>query len=632
MSEDAPTPAPQGDPEYLQGNEPEKTVSESAGPADASAGAVHPDPGTAANPLGSGPEPADTSQIPAFGGGDTATYPATGPVSHGAGAGAASGPGIGQGAGVGSRPGDEAGEPTYPPPAAAPGWGHPGWQAPPSPPQGVHHQGYAGQGYGSSGPYGQSGASGGYGQGYAGYGYPPGPGYPGHEQTAGGPGHGYGAPQQPQAPYGQGWAPGATGWGTPPQHPWGPPPNQPSRRPDRGVRVAVGVVAALVVALSGFAVGRVFSNSSNTSSNGSSASPSFGGSFTTPNGGQSNGGAGNGFSNGSGGTGSSSGSGNGSNALSSNVAAKVDPGVVDITTVLGYQNGAAAGTGMVLTSDGLVLTNNHVVAQSTSIKATDVGNGQTYTATVVGTDVSADVAVVQLQGASGLKTVNIGQSSSVSTGDTIIAIGNAGGVGGTPSVTSGQVTALDQSITASDESDGSSEQLSGLIQTNADLQPGDSGGPLVNSAGQVVGMDTAASSGFSFSSSSNEGFAIPIDTAISIAKQMEAGKASSTIHIGPAGFLGVGVVPAGQSSFGLGGSSSSGAEVQQVQPGSPAEGAGIQVGDVIDSLDGQTVDSPSTLTTLMQEHHPGDQVDVGWTDSNGVQHSAEVTLATGPTA
>src|SRR6202011_639954 len=197
----------------------------------------------------------------------------------------------------------------------------------------------------------------------------------------------------------------------------------------------------------------------------------------------------------------------------------------------GLQQAPSAGTGIVLTSNGEVLTNNHVIQGATSIKVTDVGNGQTYTATVVGYDASHDVAVLQLQNASGLTTASLGNSSSVQAGDNVVALGNAGGTGGTPSVATGTVTALNQSITASDQASGVSEQLTGLIQTNANIQPGDSGGPLVNSYGQVIGMDTAASTGYTFQSQGQAGqtqaYSIPINEATSIAQQIEAGTTSA---------------------------------------------------------------------------------------------------------
>jgi S1-C subfamily serine protease len=321
--------------------------------------------------------------------------------------------------------------------------------------------------------------------------------------------------------------------------------------------------------------------------------------------------------------GSGNGSGNGGAPATSGVAARVDPGLVDVNTQLGLLGGAAAGTGMVVSSSGEVLTNNHVVDGATSVSVTDIGNGRTYNATVVGTDKSNDVAVLRLSDASGLATVTLGDSSKLGTGQAVTAIGNAGGTGGTPSVTTGDVTALDQSITASDEIDGSSEQLSGLIQTDASLQPGDSGGPLVDNSARVVGMDTAASEGFQFQSGSGESYSIPIDRAISIARQIEAGQGSTTVHIGPAALLGVSV---------LNSSSPAGAVVKQVVSGSPASQAGIVAGDVITSLGAQDVNSATALSDLMYPHHPGDAVKVGWVDSTGQQHSATVHLTTGPTA
>ena len=226
---------------------------------------------------------------------------------------------------------------------------------------------------------------------------------------------------------------------------------------------------------------------------------------------------------GNGNSGSSGGSGP---SDASAIAAKVDPGLVDINTTLGYSQEQAAGTGIVITSNGVILTNNHVINGATKISVTDVGNQKTYTAKVVGYDRSHDIAVLQLQNASGLQTAPL-DTSNASVGEDVVGVGNAGGTGGTPSAAGGTVTALNQSITASDQGDGTSEQLSGLIETNADIQPGDSGGALVNTSGQVLGVDTAASAGYSFQfngqSQGNQGFAIPINTALSIARQIEAG-------------------------------------------------------------------------------------------------------------
>jgi S1-C subfamily serine protease len=373
-----------------------------------------------------------------------------------------------------------------------------------------------------------------------------------------------------------------------------------------------------------------------------------------------------------------------STALStSQIASRVDPGLVDIVSTLGYQNAEAAGTGQVVTSSGEVLTNNHVIDGATSIKATDIGNGRTYTAKVVGYDKTDDIAVLQLQDASGLATVSFGDSSDVTAGQAVVALGNAGGKGGTPSVAAGTVTALGQSITASDEGSDSSESLSGMIQTNADIQPGDSGGPLVNSAGQVIGIDTAASTSSDLSSpygqspsgqspygqspygqspygqspygqspygqsgqspdgqpsssggSQTEGFAIPINKALSIASQIEAGKASDTVHIGATGFLGVEVASSdASSSFGGGISggdqNGSGVTVEGTLSGSPAADAGLSAGDVIDSVNGHAVSSSSDVQSAIEQYHPGDKVSIVWTDQSGQTHTSTVTLTNGP--
>ena len=276
----------------------------------------------------------------------------------------------------------------------------------------------------------------------------------------------------------------------------------------------------------------------------------------------------------------------------SQITSKVSPGLVDVVSTLGDENGEAAGTGMVLTSTGEVLTNNHVIDGATSISVTDIGNGRTYKASVVGYDKTQDVAVLQLQDASGLTTVSLGNSATVSTGQSVVAIGNAEGKGGQPSVATGSVTALNQSITASDDGSGSSEQLTGMIETNAPIEPGDSGGSLVNSAGQVVGMDTAASTssetptaqtanpgqqiqgqgGQSQSgqsqSSGTQAFSIPINEAVSIAAQIDGGKSSSSLHLGSTAFLGVEVsststgssTGSGSGAGGLGGGYGSGSD------------------------------------------------------------------------
>ncbi|HEX4247824.1 MAG TPA: trypsin-like peptidase domain-containing protein [Pseudonocardia sp.] len=321
------------------------------------------------------------------------------------------------------------------------------------------------------------------------------------------------------------------------------------------------------------------------------------------------------------------------------LAAKVAPGLVNINTELGYQNAASAGTGIVLSPNGEVLTNNHVINGATAIRVTSIGNGRTYRATVVGYDRAHDIAVLQMKGATGLRTATIGDSGTVKVGDPVAAIGNAGGVGGTPTTSGGQVTSLNRSISPSDELTGSVERLSGLIEVAANVQPGDSGGPLVDSAGRVVGVDTAASANYRYQATGGTGYAIPINDAMAIARQIQGGSATETVHIGPTGMLGVSVLSSPGSRYPGsrydGGDASSryvpaGVVVAGVQAGSPAEQAGLGRGDVIVALDGATVDSATTLTTLIGQHHPGDQVTLQWVDSTGQRQSAPVGLVVGP--
>jgi S1-C subfamily serine protease len=336
-------------------------------------------------------------------------------------------------------------------------------------------------------------------------------------------------------------------------------------------------------------------------------------------------------------SGGNGGGGGGGSSSGGSIAAQVAPALVNVNSSFSYQGGAGAGTGIVVGSNGLVVTNNHVIDGATKITATDVGNGKTYDATVVGYDPSHDLAVLQLSGASGLTTAKLGDSSALSVGDSVVAIGNAGGAGGTPSSAEGSITALDQSITAGDELGGSSEQLSGLVQTDAGIQPGDSGGALVDSQGRVIGIITAGSSGFEAVYSGGEGFAIPINQAISTGKQIQSGHGSATVHIGPTAFLGVVVASPGSGfggfgGFGDGSTTSSGVQIVRVAGGQPAQKAGLSAGAVITAIDGRSVDSPSTLSSIMLGHHPGDSVQLQWSDGSGTAHTTKVQLGSGPPA
>ncbi len=466
-------------------------------------------------------------------------------------------------------------------------------------------------------------------------------------------------PGQPTASYALGAlagnphlaAPSGPTFGGPPFPPpptWTAPPSaaapEPTTRRRGAVRIGAVVGAGLVLVAAGVAVGHsVWTPPSHVRA---SASGNGAGSSQPPVQGNPFGGytgGGNGFGGGGGGgySGSTGNSSTGSGPSdASSIASKVDPGLVDINTSLGYQSEEAAGTGIVLSSSGEILTNNHVIDGATSISVTDVGNHKTYSASVVGYDRSKDIAVLQLHNASGLQTASVGNSANLSVGQQVVGVGNAGGTGGTPSYAGGTITALNQSITASDEGDGTSEQLSGLIQTNANIQAGDSGGALVDTSGDVVGVDTAASAGFSFQSNGSngdEGFAIPIATATSIAKQIEAGTASSTVHIGETAFLGVEVEDASQASggpfgygSGSGNQSENGAVVAGVVTSSPAQEAGLAEGDVITSVNGTSVGSADALTRSLEPFHPGNKVTLGWTDSSGNSQHATVQLTSGP--
>jgi S1-C subfamily serine protease len=322
----------------------------------------------------------------------------------------------------------------------------------------------------------------------------------------------------------------------------------------------------------------------------------------------------------------SPGTGSSSNTSTAAIAAKVNPAIVDIQTTIG--NSQAAGTGMVVSSDGEILTNNHVVSGSTSITVTVLGRSQDYTAHVLGVDVSEDIAVIQIDGpVSGLSTVTFADSSSVKVGDAVVAIGNALGQGGTPHATQGQVTALDQTITAS-EGQGNSETLDGMIQSDAVIYPGDSGGALVNTSSQVVGMITAGEAQGFRSAGSNTGYAIASNTAIGIVNRIRAHEQSADLTYGQVGYLGVAVQTLDSSTASqLGLNVSSGALVTaNPQSGTPAAGAGITRGSVIVSVGGSAVTSADTLGTAVRSHRAGDQVTVKWVNASGT-HTATVTLA-----
>jgi len=307
----------------------------------------------------------------------------------------------------------------------------------------------------------------------------------------------------------------------------------------------------------------------------------------------------------------------GGSSASAAAIAKVEAATVDINASTANGNGQVAGTGMIISSSGLVLTNNHVVDHVVNITAQIPGTATVYKATVIGYDTQDDVALLQLQGASNLPTVPIGDSSQVTVSDQVTVIGNALGKGGTPAVVSGVVSNVDQMITASDES-GGTEQLTGMLEVQANIQPGDSGGPEINSAGQVIGMTTAGSQSGAPTgqpAAATTGFAVPINKAMQIVAEIRSG-GGPNIHIGLAARLGVSVAPGGTT----------GAVIAGVAANSPAASAGIVTNDVIVKIDGQTITSANDLNKAMETYYKGQSPTFVWVDATGASHTASITL------
>jgi S1-C subfamily serine protease len=469
------------------------------------------------------------------------------------------------------------------------------------------------------------------GGGHGGWGPPPAGGY---GQTSGG----YGQPSSGYGPPGGGYGQPGGGYGPP----GGP---QPGRR--RNHPLLYVLVAVVAAALGAGAVFALQAKSPSSSSSGFSPQD-----VPSPASSPGNGNA------------------NTSGIDEQAVAGKVEPGLVDITATLRYTGQVFEGTGMVLNSSGLVLTNNHVVDGSTGLTATVVTSGRKYRAQIVGTDPTDDVALLKLTGASGLTSVRVGDSSKVTLHSPVVALGNAGGAGGTPTVSSGSITALHRTITASDAGSGDSETLHNMLQTNAQIAEGDSGGPLANAAGQVIGMNTAANTQSFGPQGANEGFAIPINYALAIAHQMAAGRGSAKIRIGETAFMGIAVASTSSSAassddspqqqlnrlnqtagqFGGGinsngrclGNGAGNPVPRSIAPAStgtliagafcnaPAAAAGLTGGDVILAINGQSVGAPTSLTGVLAKYHPGDRISVTWMDTSGQRHISSVKLITGP--
>lgn len=295
----------------------------------------------------------------------------------------------------------------------------------------------------------------------------------------------------------------------------------------------------------------------------------------------------------------------------------VRAGVVVVDTRL-LGGGVAAGTGVVLTSSGEVLTNNHVIRGATAIRVTVPASHRSYTATVAGYSVSRDIALLRLKNASGLRTVSVGTSRSVGVGERVTAVGNAGGTG-VLTTKSGKVLALGRAITVSDDQ-GATNRLTGLIESSAPLRPGDSGGPLLR-ATKVIGIDAAASRDF-IVHGGGDSFTIPIETAISVVAQVHTAHTSSIVHVGPTAFLGVVIGDADQGV--------AGALIESVATGTPADRAGLASGDVVVTFAGHRVTSANRLRSLVLAQAPGKVVKISWIDRFTGSQSALVKLASGP--
>ena len=399
---------------------------------------------------------------------------------------------------------------------------------------------------------------------------------------------------------------------------WTPPPEPPRRPPNSGLRV-LAVIAVVVLVLVSGGLGAVISNAMHDNSSSPVTSPFIEGTSNNP-------------------FGSDPATPDTGGSATSTIASKVSPALVNIYTTIETSagSGQAAGTGMVISSSGEVLTNNHVIADSSTVRVELVATGKTHTAEVIGYDVKHDVALLQIDNVSDLQSVSFADATRVAIGDSVVAIGNAGGRGGDPTVTSGSVTALDQKVTAGDQGTGKTETLVGMIEISAPIEPGDSGGPLVNSDGQVIGMNTAAAVNGRFSGqNSSTAFAIPINRAIRLAQQIRSGQESANVHIGARGLLGVRVqelTSQGASALGCSVATNAGALVAGAESGSPADDAGMAKCDVIVSVDGKNVATTSDLNEAMFPYHPDERVTVRWIDQSGTSREADLKLIPGPPA
>jgi S1-C subfamily serine protease len=340
------------------------------------------------------------------------------------------------------------------------------------------------------------------------------------------------------------------------------------------------------------------------------------------------------------------------------IRARIEPSVVDVTATLTYDDETAAGTGFVIDSRaGIILTNNHVVRDSTSVAVTVTATGQTYPAVIVGVDVAADIAVLQVRPVAGLIGAPLGDSATVAAGTPVISFGNQAGAGGLPAVAPGVISGTGRTIQANDGAAGFSETLRDMLATTARIEPGDSGGPLASAAGTVIGVDTAAGTG-----GTDTGYAIPINAALTAEREITARQPGPGIRLGVDGFLGIVVgagtarSPVAQQETERGTRMNSadspscvsteeevtapatiapapaGALVIGVLCGTGAATTGIAAGDVITAADGAQVDSPDALTSLVSGSRPGTVIAITWVSTTGAARTARVRLVTAPAA
>ena len=281
-------------------------------------------------------------------------------------------------------------------------------------------------------------------------------------------------------------------------------------------------------------------------------------------------------------------------SLIAQVAERLANSVVTISTTVDddFGGGRGVGTGVVLTSDGEILTNAHVIEDATEVVVRFAGETEPRVAKILASDLGNDLALIKVD-VTGLIAATFAKPGSVQIGDTVVAIGYALALDGGPTVTSGIVSALKRTI----ETD--SGALNSLIQTDAAISSGNSGGPLVNLKGEVVGINTAVARGDSESAANNIGFSISVDEVLIVIEQLRK-QANGIVR--EEGFLGVGL--AAREDGGQG------AIITNVQPGSPADKAGIVIDDVVLAVDGEPIDGQAGLVAAIRDAEPGQTVKI----------------------